>query len=389
MIGNMKKSECCGCGACYNICPKKAIEMIEDEEGFKYPKINEEKCVKCGLCEKICPSLNSQITSRENVEIKTIGTYSNDLENRNNSSSGGIFSELARYIIEEKNGVVYGAGFDEKFKVIQQEISETKNLEKLRGSKYVQSDTLETYSEVKEYLEKGKYVLYTGTPCQIMGLKSYLRKPYDRLYTCDIICHGVPSPKVFRKYIYEMENEYQSKVTSISFRNKKYGWNIFSMKIEFENGKEYIAKLTEDKFMQGFLKNIYLRPSCYKCKFSTLPRNADISIGDFWGVEKKYEEFRDDKGTSILLLNTNKGYEIFDKIKSKVYYKENCDLEFAIENNPCICGHVEETKTRKNFFKKLDEESFDKLIIKSIKKPNKIKKIILLCLSKGKRMLKK
>ena len=389
MIGNMKKSECCGCGACYNICPKKAIEMIEDEEGFKYPKINEEKCVKCGLCEKICPSLNSQITSRENVEIKTIGTYSNDLENRNNSSSGGIFSELARYIIEEKNGVVYGAGFDEKFKVIQQEISETKNLEKFRGSKYVQSDTLETYSEVKEYLEKGKYVLYTGTPCQIMGLKSYLRKPYDRLYTCDIICHGVPSPKVFRKYIYEMENEYQSKVTSISFRNKKYGWNIFSMKIEFENGKEYIAKLTEDKFMQGFLKNIYLRPSCYKCKFSTLPRNADISIGDFWGVEKKYEEFRDDKGTSILLLNTNKGYEIFDKIKSKVYYKENCDLEFAIENNPCICGHVEETKTRKNFFKKLDEESFDKLIIKSIKKPNKIKKIILLCLSKGKRMLKK
>lgn len=389
MIGNMKKSECCGCGACYNICPKKAIEMIEDEEGFKYPKINEEKCVKCGLCEKICPSLNSQITSRENVEIKTIGTYSNDLENRNNSSSGGIFSELARYIIEEKNGVVYGAGFDEKFKVIQQEISKTKNLEKLRGSKYVQSDTLETYSEVKEYLEKGKYVLYTGTPCQIMGLKSYLRKTYDRLYTCDIICHGVPSPKVFRKYIYEMENEYQSKVTSISFRNKKYGWNIFSMKIEFENGKEYIAKLTEDKFMQGFLKNIYLRPSCYKCKFSTLPRNADISIGDFWGVEKKYEEFRDDKGTSILLLNTNKGYEIFDKIKSKVYYKENCDLEFAIENNPCICGHVEEPKTRKNFFKKLDEESFDKLIIKSIKKPNKIKKIILLCLSKGKRMLKK
>ena len=205
MIGNMKKNECCGCGACYNICPKKAIEMLEDEEGFKYPKINADKCVRCGLCEKICPSLNSQIKSKESIEIKTIGTYSNDLENRSNSSSGGIFSELARYIIEEKKGMVYGAGFNERFKVIQQGISDTINLEKLRGSKYVQSDTEETYSEVKKDLEEGKYVLYTGTPCQIMGLKNYLKKPYEKLYTCDIICHGVPSPKVFRKYISEIE----------------------------------------------------------------------------------------------------------------------------------------------------------------------------------------
>lgn len=376
MIDNIKKSKCCGCGVCYNVCPKRAIEMVEDKEGFKYPIINREKCIKCGLCERICPSLNYKTKNDDNIDMKVIATYSKDKNNRESSSSGGIFSEISKYIIEEKNGIVYGAGFDDSLTVIHQGISECKDLKKLKGSKYVQSDTMKTYQEVKKNLEAGKFVLYTGTPCQIVGLNMFLRKQYRTLYTCDIICHGVPSRKVFRKYIAELEEQHHSKVKNVYFRNKQYGWNVFSMKVDFENKTEYVSKLTEDNFMQGFLKNIYLRPSCYECKFSVLPRNADITLGDFWGVEKKYKEFKDDNGTSIVLLNTNKGCEIFDKIKSKIYYKENCDLDFAIENNPCICGHVKKNKKRKKFFEELDKEKFSKLIKKNLKSDNKIKKLI-------------
>lgn len=389
IYNNIKKNDCSGCNSCYNICPKNAIEMKEDEEGFKYPIINKSKCIECGLCEKICPSINKKKYNKNNNDLKVVATYSKDDGNRKKSSSGGIFSELAAYIIREKNGVVFGAGFNDEFDVVHFGVNEEQQLDVFRGSKYVQSDVNSTYEETKKYLLQGSYVLYSGTPCQIAGLKSYLNKEYDKLYTCDIVCHGVPSPKVFKKYLSELEDRYNSKVKKINFKNKEYGWNASSMLIEFFNEEKYMSKLTEDNFMQGFLKNIYLRPSCYNCKFSELPRNADISLGDFWGVEGKYEEFKDDKGTSIVLLNTKKGIELFEKIKDNLYYKENCDLTYAIEHNPCICGHVNEPKNRKNFFEEFEKLSFDELIKKNIKKPNKIIIIIYEMLGKVRRVLKK
>ena len=387
MIRIEDKTNCCGCGACYNICPKKAIEMIDDEEGFKYPVINQEKCIKCELCKKICPILNKKNSNKNIKNNNVIATYSKDAENRKMSSSGGIFSELANYIVREKRGIVFGASFDSDFNVIHQKSCDVKNLFIFKGSKYVQSDTKKTYEEAKKYLEEDRYVLYSGTPCQIDGFKSYLNKEYEKLYTCDIVCHGVPSPKVFNKYLQELEEKFNSKAKKINFKNKKYGWNNSSIQIEFNNGEKYISKLTEDNFMQGFLKNIYLRPSCYNCKFSDLPRCADISLGDFWGVEGKYEEFKDDKGTSIVLLNNKKGVELFDNIKENIYYRENCDLKYAIENNPCICGHVSEPKNRNKFFKYLDELSFNQLIKKNVKKNSKFKILIYRILKKIKYIL--
>lgn len=367
MINNMKKKECTGCNACYNCCPKNAIEMVIDEEGFRYPVINTEKCIKCGLCEKICPSLKMKENSNKKENLLAIVTYSKDEENRKESSSGGIFSEIAKNVIENKKGIIFSPDFDDKFNLIHEKIVDENEMKKAKGSKYLQSDTQKTYDETKKNLEQGKYVLYSGTPCQIAGLKAFLSKEYERLYTCDIICHGVPSIKVFKKYLNEMEKEYDSKVNSICFRDKTYGWNKFSMKIKFENGKEYKSKLNEDEYMQAFLKNLSLRPSCYNCKYSKIPRVADISLGDFWGIERINKEFDDDKGTSLVLLNNDKGKELFDDIKDKIYYTTECDLDYAIEMNPCICGSVKQPKTRKDFFKKLDDLEMKELIKKYAK----------------------
>ena len=387
MIKNMKKEECTGCNACYNSCPKNAIEMVIDEEGFKYPIIKNEKCIKCGLCEKICPYLNkkSNINNKENM--LTFVTYSKDKENRKESSSGGIFSEITRYIIENKKGIVFSPIFDDEFNLIHKKIIDKNGLEKAKGSKYIQSDTQKTYQETKKALEQGKYVLYSGTPCQVAGLKAYLSSEYEKLYTCDIICHGVPSKKVLKKYLNELEKKYKSHVREIYFRDKTYGWNHFSMKVKFENEMEYKAKLTEDVYMQAFLKNLSLRPSCYNCKYSTIPRVADISLGDFWGIEKINKEFNDDKGTSLVLINNDKGKELLDNIKDKIYYSNDCDLDYAIKMNPCICGSVKKPKNRTAFFKKLDDLEMQELIRKYGKTKIKLNDKLLRIASKIKHLV--
>ena len=229
----------------------------------------------------------------------------------------------------------------------------------------------DTYKETKEILEKGTEVLYVGTPCQIAGLKSFLQKDYDNLFTCDLICHGVPSPKIWQKYL----NEYDKKIENCYFRNKDSGWNCFSMKIVFDNNKFKRFKMTKDDFIRLFLNNYTLRPSCYDCKFSKIPRTADISLGDFWGVEGKYPEFSDDKGTSLILINSEKGQELLENIKDKIIYRENCDLDYAIKCNPCICGSVKEPEKRKEFFNDLDKMKIKQLANKYLIKQSLISKI--------------
>lgn len=368
------KTSCTGCHACSSICPVKAIKMEEDSEGFLYPKVDEEKCIKCGLCVKSCPVLSKY--KSENFETpKVLAAWSLDEKNKFTSSSGGCFYEFAKYIIN-LDGVVIGAGFDDKLNVIHKSVTTTNKLSDLKGSKYVQSSIGNSYLEVRDNLKKGKYVLFVGTPCQVSGLYSFLKKiNIDKLYTADVICHGVPSPKVYRKYLNELKEKFDSNIKSISFRDKTKGWKNFSMKVCFENSKFYIEDLKKDKFIQGFLKNIYLRPSCYSCKFSNIPRVADITLGDFWEIEKRDKKLDDDTGTSELLINSEKGKELLNKVKKNIYLKE-VDLDYGIKVNPCLIGSVKKNKIRKKFFRDLDKLNFNQLSEKYFKDNNNISKII-------------
>ena len=360
MIKIIDKKNCCGCGACVASCPQKCIQMIEDDEGFLYPKVDESKCIKCGICEKVCPII--QYTNQNQQQPKCVLAYSKDNAIREKSSSGGIFSEIANYILKNK-GVVYGAAVTENLQVEHIRITREEELYQLRGSKYVQSNLKNIFLQIEKDLKNDIEVLFTGTPCQIAGIKKFLKKEYKNLYTCDIICHGVPSPKVFTIYIKELEKKYASQVKEIYFRNKDTGWNNFRIKIVFENGKIYSCEANKDPFMKSFLQNANLRPSCYQCNFSTIPRLADITLGDYWGVNIVHPELKDDKGISMITINNDRGERVLQKIKDKIFIEENEDISNFIKFNPCICASVKPHKNRDEFFKdveSLEMEDLDK-----------------------------
>lgn len=372
MIKIKHKKDCCGCHACENICPKNCIEMKVDQEGFWYPVIDQTKCINCSLCEKVCPELKQYVNPNA-LRPQALGAWNLDEEVRKQSSSGGVFTALAEWIIDQ-NGIIFGAGFDEEFKVTHRNIINKKDLAELRGSKYVQSNIGTTYVQAKECLERGNKVLFTGTPCQIAALYTYLQKEYEDLYTCDVACHGVPSPKVFEKYKTYLEDRHSGKITKMTFRDKVKGWKSYWITTNFENKKLYTTPSGQNSYMIGFLKNIYLRPSCYECTFSTIPRIADITLADFWGVGVKYPELDDDKGTSLLLVNTPKGQELLESCKQQIFMSE-CELEHAIKHNPCIAGSVKPHPEREQFFKDLDNLSFDRLIKKYMNPPNALKRV--------------
>lgn len=378
MIKIEEKSKCCGCSACAKICPKNAIKMVEDEKGFKYPVVDKEKCIECGLCIKVCPIINK--TQKENKpEAYAIINKNEDV--RSKSSSGGIFTLLAEEIIKN-GGVVFGARFDDNWRVIHDYVEKVEELNIFRGSKYLQSDMGDSYQKVKEFLEQGREVLFTGTPCQIEGLKAFLRKDYDNLYTQDIICHGVPSPKVHDKYLqYQIKKFNAKKVKKLEHRNKDINWKDYCVKIEFDKG-EYIESHNRDPFMQAFLRDTILRDSCYDCQFKKKNRISDITLADFWGIDKVLPALDDNKGTSLVIINSQKGKEILEKIKDKITLQK-VDFEEAIKYNQSMFKSVKKDSNREKFFEKLDEMEFDKLVKKHTYKPSifkrgiyKIKKIV-------------
>lgn len=380
MIEISNKSNCCGCHACFNICPKRAIEMQEDEKGFKYPVINKEKCINCELCKKVCPIINKV---NADSKQKAYACINKDEEVRLKSSSGGIFSLIAESILDI-DGVVFGAQFDDEFNVIHSYIEDKEKLYKLRGSKYVQSILGDTFRKVKEFLEKGKYVLFTGTPCQVEALYAFLQKEYEKLYTQDIICHGVPSPKVWKKYKEEIENRNNSKISKMTFRDKSSGWANYSLKWSFLNKNTYVESNHESKYMKAFLKNFSLRESCYECNFKKKNRISDITLADFWGIESILPEMYNNKGTSLVILNTQKGSEIFDKIKEKINSKP-VNFEESIKYNPSMIVSSSKPKNREEFFKDIENLNFDKLQRKYFPNPN----IIIRILRKIKAIIKK
>lgn len=316
-----EKSLCTGCGACQNICIKSCISIDLDEEGFYKYNVNSKLCVNCGLCIKICPS-NGYVDVVKKIQPIPYLCWNIDADIRVQSSSGGLFTLFANKVIESK-GIVFGVVFDNELDIKHVGVTNRKDLEKLRGSKYTQSNTGLTFNEVKRALECGRMVLYTGTPCQIAGLYSFLGNDYLNLITCDCICHGVFSTNLYRDIINSYEVKYKSKIVDIKYRDKKYGWEKSCVKITFKSGKiiynnKYTSILTYG-FAAGFTNN----KTCGQCIHSTIPRRADITLGDYGGNDYNiYSKENRKKGISLLIINSKKGKDIFDLIKTKMYYEE-------------------------------------------------------------------
>lgn len=370
-----KKELCNGCGTCALRCPKSAIEMVEDGEGFLYPHINKEKCINCGLCEKVCSNFNKS----EQESVAYIAINNNDKELKN-ASSGGMFYILAKYVIENK-GVVFGVTYDEDLNVIHKYAETLEDCKQFCGSKYVRSDLKNTYKEAEKFLKDGRVVLYTGTACQISGLKSYLGKEYDNLILCDILCHANPSPKVFKLYKENLEKKYSKKVKDIRFRSKENGWRNQTPIIVFNDGN----KIEENTFFNAFVKEMINRQSCYSCMFASKSRITDFTIADFWGIEKVKPNLDSTKGVSLLTVNSEKGKKLLNLFKDNTSILEKIDIDLAAEYNHFT--NVQVHKNRDKFFEGIENASINNdNIIYVMNKYTKVS-IFRKMLRKGKRII--
>lgn len=355
MINIVNKSFCCGCAACVQICPKKCILLTEDTEGFLYPIVDKNTCIECGLCEKVCPCLCDGV-ERKPKAVYAVKNPNDDI--RQESSSGGVFTLLAEKVIND-GGVVFGVRFDEKWEV-EFAYSETiDGLSAFRGSKYIQARVGNAFIDAEQFLKAGRKVLFSGTPCQVKGLLQYLRKDYENLLTVDFVCHGVPSPKVWRLYLKEeveriarqgddgkntvLSSKVMPNIKDINFRDKSSGWKKYSFALQLtealaegeQNSVLHTNKFYENPFMQAFLSDLILRPSCYMCPAKSGKSGSDITIGDFWGIEHIKPEIDDDKGLSLVMVhNENKISNIVLSSMAEL------TLQDAINGNPCIVKPV-------------------------------------------------
>lgn len=314
MIDLTDKKYCCGCTACYSICTHSAIMMARDEEGFSYPVINLEKCVGCGLCEQVCPMITVIPEGQQNQPIIYAAVNKNE-EIYLSSSSGGIFFSLCEYIIHNK-GIVYGAIFDDNFHVKHAAATTIEGCRKFQGSKYTQSDIREIFPKIKSELKSNIPVLFSGTPCQVSGLKNYLRKPYNNLYTCDLVCHGVPSPLLFKEYLTLISKG--KRIKSIAMKSKRPYEKGTAINIEFIQGKNIRRTLETDIWNTLYFNHYALRPSCHICPFTNFNRTGDITIGDFWNFEKVRPDFHTNQCISLVMINSRKGQYLFDQIRMKL-----------------------------------------------------------------------
>lgn len=329
-IYQVSHDKCTGCGACSNICPVNAIQMKPDDEGFLFPVIDEQLCVNCRKCLGICPVYETAYTNIEEPECYAV---MGDDEIREKSSSGGVFSMLADWILEQ-GGVVCGAAYTDDYYGVEQILVKSKEeLHKLRGSKYVQSNTGEIYTEVEACLKQGTPVLFTGTPCQIAAVNSYLSKPYENLYTVDLVCHGVPSPAVYEAFVKEQEEKHNSKAVRVSFRDKDIvKWDV-STAIDFADGQKYRKRRNECAYMKSFLKLMTLRKCCGHCPFAKLPRQGDMTIADFWDIHRFNPRYDDRKGTSLVLPNNEKGKQMLEVLRKSAKLCSKAPLEHAVKYN--------------------------------------------------------
>ncbi len=343
-----KKEQCSGCRACEMTCPQNCISMEMDKEGFLYPKVDGSICLNCQLCKNVCKTIDLKV----NLNLKIAYAVKNK-ENkiREGSSSGGAFYAFA-YKIIEAGGAVFGAAYDKNFYVYHRSVENFEDLELLMKSKYVQSDTKSSYKEVKKFLSEKRLCLYVGTPCQIAGLKAYLKVDMNNLICISIICHGVPSQEIWKRYLLFQKGRYgEDTIRYINCREKYWGWRDFSLEIVFDKYK-YHKLYTEDLYMKGFMQNLYLRPSCYSCRAKGKIQDADIIIGDYWGIEKYHPELDDGNGVSAVILNTEKGLKLFHAIKDKFEYSVSKYEQILCENE-VLEGCVKKNKNREEFYEEL------------------------------------
>ncbi len=376
-IGNLNIN-CTGCGACSLNCPYDAISMYEDEEGFLYPVIDKDKCVKCSLCVNTCPLLSNK-NKNQDFESNCFAVMADD-NMRLGSSSGGVFPVLAHYFLDQGSFVVGAVWTSEG--MVQHIVSNKKeDVEKMRGSKYLQSVTGDCYKKVEAILLRGDKVLFSGTPCQIAGLYSFLKKDYENLYTIDLICHGVPSSKVFRKYLEEcLDNE--EKFIEANFRDKVNGWGNNLVITIKTNKRKFSQSSLECGYMDAFLNNLCLRKSCSDCQFNKLPRQADITIGDFWGIDKFNKKYNDSRGTSVVLANNLKGQYLLKNIVEKFKLFKKVPIYYAQAGNPNLKESSKHHENREVFYKLLNTFTFKK----ALKKAKEIKYdgvILNFCFSKN------
>lgn len=348
-IAAIDKPKCTGCKMCADICPKQAISFETDHEGFWYPIVDQIKCNDCSLCEKKCPSLNTELNQIQNMP-EVYALWSKDIHVRLSSTSGGVFYEAGKYFIKI-GGVVAGSRYGEDWRSARHMIARNMDeLELIKGSKYFQSDTNGIYSAIKKEADAGTPVLFCGTPCQTAALKVFLHKEYDNVFFMDFICRSINSPLAFKSYIDELEMEHGSSVKCVHLKNKKYGWRSLASKVVFENGEESIRDRTEDWWEKGFIYNdLYTRESCYQCQYRSIPRKtADITIGDFWGIKGKsmYDMF---SGISVILLNSEKGIQLFDKFKDR-FFVERKTLNDVMPGNPALLKSPVRTNRQDKFF---------------------------------------
>lgn len=381
MIRITDKHLCCGCSACIQSCPRHCITMQDDEEGFLYPQVQVDQCCNCGLCEKVCPVLNQE---RPYDSLEVYAAKNKNEDELMQSSSGGLFILLAKQVLYE-GGVVFGVKFDENWDAIHAYAETEEEVKQFMGSKYVQSRIGNTYQEAKDFLMEARQVLYSGTPCQIAGLKKFLRKDYDNLLTVDIICHGVPSPKVWHRYLGEIKKNAllggnsvslppkcnvsdkdtrleNIEIKGISFRDKSMGWKKYCFTITLAealaDGKQNTVSLShpfyEDSYMKLFLRNFILRPSCYHCPSKLGKSRSDITIADFWGIEEVLPEYEDTRGVGLLMINSNRGKKTFNSINLSL---KKVSVFEGVINNSSYYSSVNEPIIRDKCFQLLDKKN--------------------------------
>jgi len=363
-----KKEECCGCTACKNICPTDSITMKTDTKGFLYPMINKETCIECKMCVSVCPlKEENQELIDDSIETSIYAVKHKSAQSKLKSSSGGIYTALTDIFLESNEGVsIYGVKFNKEnnFKVYHSKGTSKEERNEFRGSKYVQSTLNETFKEIKDDLLKEKNVFFTGTPCQVSGLNMYLKMVEKKLnivnlkknlLVTDIVCHGVPSPLIWKDYIQHIQKKKFSKLIDYTFRLKDKGWRGYNIKATFTDGESEINTKMIKSFIKIFNFNLGLRSSCYKCKFSNMNRKSDITIGDFWGIEKSLPLFDDNKGVSLVILNTKKGKKIFEDSKKYIEF-EKSNVEKCLQHN--LISSTKEPSNNKIFWNEYKKKGF-------------------------------
>lgn len=365
----LNKGECCACTACEHACPTKSIIFKIDVEGFKYPEIDRNTCIDCGLCEKVCPIEHPDYTNFERPPI--YAAKLKNIQQVKKSTSGGIFYLLAKHIIE-KGGIVYGAAFDKNLRLHHKGVENMQDLESLRGSKYLQSNLEHIFIEINKQLKSGRWVYFVGTGCQVAGLKSFLRKKYDTLLTSDLVCHGVPSQKMFDTHLQYIKKKYHaSKVLKYQFRDNERGIGCEIVDLENSKGKQFCIcnpSYEISPYLYSFMYAMTLRPSCYECKFSHIPRQGDITLADYWGAKLYFPQMNIKNGVSLVLINNKHGEIIWNTINNDIEFFEG-DIHKASRFNGNLINPTNKPNIRNGIYEKIEQEGYDRIAKNEFRSP--------------------